>query len=266
MERSPLNKVIDLQNDAKLVNKLQHKLETLTKQVYKWKATSKVLEQRGNVNYDIFLDKHKASKSRNYRQEWSSLSVPQQYQVLKHIAKEHNRVHLDFEGLDMAMKQSLISLSLRKAFGLEEGGEKDCSDDEEKSYVNELLEEHSERSEKIVKAEEERVDKELELMEAKCQLAEKFNDLRKEYAVLIADEEESMNADKPSGTAIEKKQSNLELEEERADQMKIMIQKLLMSVPIGCCNIGTEDQRKKSQVMFIKCGQDIDTLRSERLT
>ena len=52
------------------------------------------------------------------------------------------------------------------------------SDPEERNYLLELLEEQNERSESIIKAEDQRLSKELELLNVKCQITEDLYNLK----------------------------------------------------------------------------------------
>ena len=140
------------------------------------------IEQQGNYNFDSFLKassavssstptKRSRSKTIPNKQEFGSLNLAQQYEILHNVAKEHTRVNLDFEALGMAIKTSMTSNSLRKAFSLEKTGAEECSDKaenisdpDERAYLLELLEEQAERSEAILKAEDERLKKEMELL------------------------------------------------------------------------------------------------------
>ena len=261
------NELESFQSDAIIIEKLQHKLEMLNKQAQKWKAKSKVLEPNGACSFDLYIEKGKQKgKGHQKRREWSELSLPQQYMALKQIAKEHNRVHLDFEVLSMALKQTLISSSLKKAFQFDDSDE-GAVELEERNFLKEMLEEQEERSERIFRAESERVDKEIELLKAKCELATQFYELKDQYSSLIDNEDHRIKKSKSSSKTglVDKKVIVLEVEEKRLEQMKMMIQKLIMSVPEGILNLGNEDDRKKSKRMLIKCGYDVETLRNEKL-
>ena len=59
-----------------------------------------------------------------------------------------------------------------------EGDEENVSDPEERNYLLELLEEQNERSESIIKAEDQRLSKELELLNVKCQITEDLYNLK----------------------------------------------------------------------------------------
>ena len=111
------------------------------------------------------------------KKDWQALSLAQQYEILHHVANEHTRVTLNFEALTLALKTSLASNSMRTEFSLEKGDEK-VSDPEERSYLLELLEEQNERAEAIIRAEDKRLSKEMELLALKCKLAQEFTLLR----------------------------------------------------------------------------------------
>ena len=124
--------------------------------------------------------KGRPTKSKNLargKKDWQALTLAQQYEILHHVANEHTRVTLNFEALALALKASLASNSLKAAFSLQKGDE-NVSDPEERNYLLELLEEQNERSETIIKAEDQRLSKKLELMNLKCEIAEDLFNLK----------------------------------------------------------------------------------------
>merc|ERR1712226_1666033 len=165
-------------------------------------------------------------KSRGLRQQdWTSLNYSQQYEVLHNVALDHSRVTLNFEGLAMAIKASQASEALKNAIGLEETTETgDKIDPDEKKYLLELLEEQAELTDSILKAEDDQLNAKLELINVKREV--------------------------------------LKAEEDRLNEIRILIQKLLMSVPQGCLNYD-EETNKKHKSMLSKCGEDLPTLRGD---
>lgn len=216
------------------------------------------------------------SKSLMGKQEWATLSLPQQYEILHRVANEHTRVTLNFEALNMALKSSLASAALRNAFSLDKGDDErveENSDPDERAYLLELLEEQAERSESIIDAEDQRLSKEMELLAAKTELAREFSALQEQYSLLLDGE-----PDFPAAPAVKKskqmteqknnlenKLESLKMEEERVVQMKTMIQKLMLADPNGCLNMTENpDMKAKIQEMLVKCGEDLATLRQDK--
>jgi len=267
-------------NDAEIIIKLQEKLDSLKNQVHTWTAKAKVFERKGNYNFDQFT-KTLSSSPRNLRQtksktlargkkDWQALSLAQQYEILHHVANEHTRVTLTFEALAFALKTSLASNSLKASFSLQKGDE-NVSDPEERNYLLELLEEQNERSETIIKAEDQRLSKELELMNLKCEIAGDLFNLKEQYDKIL-DGSEEMGSPAPKRKALETGDENsrnvdlehcLEEEEKRTNQMKTLIQKLLMANVIGCLNCDDKEMRKRNEEMLIKCGEDLSVLRKD---
>ena len=104
-----------------------------------------VFEQKGHYNFDTFMKapstpNKRASKGLKKGQDWSSLNLAQQYEILHQVANEHTRVTLNFEAINMALKTSLASSALKKTLNSGEKGDKDSEDAEEKNYLMELLE------------------------------------------------------------------------------------------------------------------------------
>jgi len=271
-------------DDAELILKLQENLDLLKNQVHTWTAKSKVFEQKGNYNFDQFT-KTLSSSPRNKRptrskslakgkKDWQALSLAQQYEILQHVANEHTRVTLDFEALGLALKTSLSSNSMKAAFSLQKGDDENVSDPEERNYLLELLEEQNERSEAIIKAEDKRLSKELELMNLKCEITGDLKDLKEQYDKLLdGSEEMEMGSPAPKRKALVAGDENghkvelaqhLAEEEKRTIQMKTFIQKLLMADPNGCLNYDDEEIRKRNEEMLIRCGEDLSVLRKDK--
>lgn len=124
--------------------------------------------------------------------------------------------------------------------------------------------EQAERSENIIKTEDQRLEKELKLLSSKCELAAEFSSLQEQYSLLLDGNPDLAPAKKRGKMSIENSEvfDNLKAEEDRVVQMKTMIQKLMFSNPHGCLNFD-EDVKKKHEEMLVKCGQDLPTLRND---
>ncbi len=197
------------------------------------------------------------------------MTLAQQYEVLHQVANEHTRVTLNFEALGLALKTSLASSALKKIIDNESSTAGVEQDPDERESLFQLMEEQAERAESIIKAEDERLKKELELLDAKCQLVKEFDILREEYSLLLDGNPDLAPASKRQKSTVEsnlveQKTDVLKAEEDRVVQMKTMIQKLMFANPHGCLNYDDE-VKNKHQEMLLKCGEDLSTLRSGKL-
>lgn len=261
--------------DVNTILKLQDKLTSIKNKIHYWSAKSKVFEQNGACNFDSFMKNSQLTpskrtpKSRGLRQQdWTSLNYSQQYEVLHNVALDHSRVTLNFEGLAMAIKASQASEALKNAIGLEETTETgDKIDPDEKKYLLELLEEQAELTDSILKAEDDQLNAKLELINVKSELLKEFDSLREKYSALLKnnpenDIEPAVHRKRQKEIQMDKEMEVLKAEEDRLNEIRILIQKLLMSVPQGCLNYD-EETNKKHKSMLSKCGEDLPTLRGD---
>jgi len=272
---------LSIVNYAEKILKLQEKLTSIVNQIHYWKAKSKVFEEKGACNFDSFMKapstpSKKPTKSRSLmgRQDWGTLNYTQQYEILHNVAQEYSRVTLNFEALSMAIKASQASEALKRAIGLDNNDsttedEIGNVDPDERKYLLELLEEEAEHSEAILRSEDEQLNKRLELINAKCELAKEFSALRDTYSTLLKNipEDEISHAvprqkDTGKTSKIDQKNEELKAEEDRVNEIRVLIQKLMMSMPGGCLNYDDETN-KRHKSMLIKCGENLPTLRGD---
>ena len=259
--------------DAEKILKLQEKLSSIQNQIHFWSAKSKVFEQKENSNnFDGFVKAQiSPTKSRQSlmaaRQDWATLSHTQQYEILHNVARDYSRITLNFESLAMAIKASQASVAMKRVFESENDGN---VDPEERKYLLELLDDEAELSDTVLQLEDDQLAKKLELIKVKCELAENFSNLRETYSGLLKNvpEEEISHAvprkRQNSGekmSRIEQKSEELKAEEDRLNQMRFLIQKLMMATP-SCLNYD-EETNKKHKSMLAKCGEDLSTLRGD---
>ena len=257
--------------DAEKILKLQEKLSSIQSQIHFWSAKSKVFEQKGN--FDGFM-KAQISPMKSRRslmaEDWATLSPTQQYEILHNVARDYSRITLNFESLTLAIKASQASVAMKRVFESENDENQSNVDPEERKYLLELLDDEAELSEAVLQLEDDQLAKKLELIKVKCELAEDFSNLRETYSNLLKNvpEEEISHAvprkRQNSGenmSRIEQKTEELKAEEDRLNQMRFLIQKLMMATP-SCLNYD-EETNKRHKSMLAKCGEDLSTLRGD---
>ena len=241
-------------SDAQLILKLQEKLTALNAQVHTWKARCKGkfavlflrielfkkmflttgLNESKSCNFDSFMKataspnkRLSKSKSVTNRQDWNTLSMAQQYEILHNLSHEHSQVVLDFEALSLALKTAMSSATLQKALNLDESGPD--ADKDELEYLKELLEEQAERSEQILKLEEKRLEHEMELLMLKGEVIRESKVMRDSYSKLMQMDPDDDIApaykrkaldSQAVGGLIEEKQETLKAEEDRVTEFK----------------------------------------------
>ena len=156
------------------------------------------------------------------------MTLAQQYEVLHNLSNEHAQVVLNFEALSLALKTAISSVTLKRAFQMEEGAGP-IADQDEQDYLKELLEEQAERSEAIFELEDKRLDQEMKLLQLKNELAQASVEMRKSYAKLMQmDPDEDVAPaykkkaldSKAIGGILEQKIETLKAEEDRVTEMK----------------------------------------------
>jgi len=266
-------------SDAQQILKLQKKLTALNAQVHTWKARCKGLDKSNSCNFDSFMKAPASpskrlgkSKSGANRQDWNTLSMAQQYEILHNLSHEHSQVVLDFEALSLALKTAMSSATLQKALNLEESGPE--VDKDELEYLKELLEEQAERSEQILKLEERRLEHEMELLKLKGEVIRESKVMRDSYSKLMQMDPDDDVApaykrkaldSQAVGGLIEEKQETLKAEEDRVTEFKGMILKLMMADTKGCLNYDEQEVNEKHTKMLMKCGLPIFKLRGDTI-
>ena len=193
------------------------------------------VEQNKGCNFDAFMRTSSSPSKRmtkatpeSTRQDWNSMTLAQQYEILHNLSNENARVVLDFEALSLALKTAKSSTTLKKAFQMDESNDQNPDQDELK-YLEELLEEQAERSESILELEDKRLDHEMKLLQLKNDLAQESVVMRKSYSKLMQtdlDEDVAPAYKKKAldsqaiGGIIEQKIETLKAEEERVTEMK----------------------------------------------
>lgn len=197
--------------------------------------------------------------------KWSTLTHAQQLEILHEVASEHTKVTLDFEGLRQAIVASQRVEALKKTFGIGDG---DQSSPEEEAYIKDLFEENIELSMELVQHMEDYLQAEIQSMSLKTEAAKKFAESRnlytEHYGDVNSDDDvtgnETDSPDAKLNSNVEKKKRLLQSEENKTQQMKTLIQKLMLSYPnLGLRFDDATNQRFRD--MFIKCGEPIHKLR-----
>ncbi len=180
-------------------------------------------------------------KLQTQKEEWANMDTMKQYEILHNLALEYTRVSLNFDSLEKAIKTTQKAVAIRKALNLEKqaldkGEGPTVSDPEEVKYLEELLDEQAELAEKIIDLEEKRVQHELDLLGAKCELMKELAATRQVYSDINQEEPEnavgpatprrkkgkSVLTDRNGAKAskLEEKQDQLLAEEDRLNQMR----------------------------------------------
>lgn len=237
------------------------------------------------------------SKGVSARKTFINLSPAQQFEALHQVAKEQSDVVLNFEGLRKAILASQMSNSLKKAVGLNKSTNEQMSptettptakekDLEEVAFIKDILEEQNDLNEKIMAVEKERLEAMSSLLYSKIEVAKEFAETKQIYKDMIStqeieneDLEEDMqkdgndeNSDNSNVTVgdedaklsrkVEKRKKKLQHEEDRLNQMRFLVQKVMASCPNNAMTFD-EETNKLHYNMFIKLGQDISKLRGD---
>lgn len=264
-------------NVSSLVNKIgriAEKLDNLKSQVHVWSVQNKVVGCGSSFDLNTFMSTpgRKSSKAKarskfySVQPKWSSLEPSQQFEVLHNVATEHTRVALNFESLQRAILTAQRAVALKRELSLEKGGG-DERDPEEIEFIQDLLDEQMDLTERILDAEEERLQAELDLIGAKLELVKEFSISREVYAGLLDDcetEEEMRPSRKKDSdsTKVDEKKATLKVEEDRLNEMRFLIQKLMAAMPNGGQTFD-EETNKRHKAMLIRCGEHASDLRGD---
>lgn len=230
-----------------------------------------------------------ASKGSSSRKNFKNLTSNQQFEALHQIANQQSDIVLSFEGLKEAIKISQMSSSLKKSIGLENDnneqlfdGDESISkmrDPEEIQFIKDILEEQAELNEKIMEVEKSRLEATLNLLSSKMEVAKEFRVTKEIYGEMISNENENESSDhdmeideNSDGNnvaggdeenelmrKIESKKRNLKREQDRLNQMRFLIQKLMFSCPNNAMTFDEETNRTHYN-MSIRLGKDISEL------
>jgi len=238
-----------------------------------------------------------SSKGLSARKTFTNLTPSQQFEALHQLAKEQSDIVLNFEGLRKAIHVSQMSSSLKKAIGLNKetndqfspSGEPSTTkekDPEEIAFIKNILDEQNDLNEKIMEVEKERLEATANLLHCKIEVAKEFAVTKHIYKDMISsnenadddlaqnmetdeNDENSDNSNLMAGdeeTAlkrkIEKKKNRLNEEEDKLNQIRFLVQKLMASCPNNAMTFD-EKTNESHYEMFLQCGQDIKKLRGD---
>lgn len=195
--------------------------------------------------------------------KWSSMDPAQQYEILREVANKHTKVSLDFEGLRQAIIASQRVVALKNTFGLGQASEN--QNPEEAAYVKELLDENIDLSKQLIDLMEEYLQAEITSMECKTKVGKKFCETQQLYATLnleVNGDQDGNDDMIDSHETIVRKREILKQEEDKLQQMKIVIQKWMLSFPNLGLKFDTETNNKYRDI-FARCGEDISKLRQD---
>lgn len=179
---------------------------------------------------------------------------------LHKLTGERTKSFLDFTSVQMAIRSAEVNKALTKALQLEKNGDGHLEPEEEK-YVRELLEEQRELTLALLKNQDIGSEQELQIIEARYKLyglLTQYNELRsKAGPILLRDEDKE--------EAMQRIEKSTKDEDSRLNQMRLMIQKLMMGEKdFGC--IFDKETNERYKKMFLRCGMSPDEFRKERLS
>eukprot|EP00088_Acartia_fossae_P061573 TRINITY_DN74011_c0_g1_i1.p1 TRINITY_DN74011_c0_g1~~TRINITY_DN74011_c0_g1_i1.p1 ORF type:complete len:260 (-),score=56.77 TRINITY_DN74011_c0_g1_i1:23-802(-) len=180
---------------------------------------------------------------------------------LHRLTNERTQTFLNFNSMQSALRALQANKVLTSALGL---GEENIVQllPEEKAYVEELLEEQKELSERLLKSHDEGLSQDVKIIEARTDLAEllfRYQELRNEVGPLLLREE-----DKDKEMQLLEKA--LRSEDLRVNQMRMIIQKLMIGEDNFGMNHEDEETNARYKQMFLKCGMKPDELRKLKVS
>jgi len=177
---------------------------------------------------------------------------------LHKLTVQRTHTFLNFSSLQMAIRAAQANQALTRALNLERDSTI-ALEEEEETYVRELLEEQRATAEEIIDKQKKVVDQEMELIDARNRLADEY----KRYQDLfekVGKNRLTGGDEKDEGVKRLKEQQNKE--EDKLNQMRFMIQKFMISHP----NVGLQfdaETNARYQKIFLGCGSSPEELREE---
>jgi len=182
---------------------------------------------------------------------------------LQKLTEERTRTFLNFKSAQAAIRAAESNKILTAALKLDNKDEITLEPEEE-VYVRELLEEQEELTKDLMKEQDIGVQQELQIIELRTELGGLFC---KYQQLRIDAEKEGKEITEPEGDqstvdGIEELHMNTKHEEYRVNQIRLMIQKIMMKEKkLGM--LFDEDTNAKFKKMFFRCGMSPEELRNE---
>jgi len=174
------------------------------------------------------------------------------------ITNERTQTFLNFTSLSAAKKAAQASQAIIKAFNLEKGGKIDLETEEEE-YLKSLLEEQKELIKEVVGQNKEGVNDDLEIIKTRIQLSQLY--LRySELTERVVEIRQATSQENLEGET-SRLQSQLQLEDSRINQMRFMIQKLMISFPSFGLQFDDKNLNEKYRTLLLRCGKSPEKLR-----
>eukprot|EP00088_Acartia_fossae_P007360 TRINITY_DN13460_c0_g1_i1.p1 TRINITY_DN13460_c0_g1~~TRINITY_DN13460_c0_g1_i1.p1 ORF type:complete len:261 (-),score=61.10 TRINITY_DN13460_c0_g1_i1:87-869(-) len=175
---------------------------------------------------------------------------------LHRLTSERTQTFLNFTSMQTALRAVQANEALTTALGLEEESSVQLPQ-EEYSYVKELLEEQKELSERLLKTHDQGSKQELQIIEARTQLAHmlfQYQELRNEVGPLLLRPEDK---DKEMSLL----EAALKIEAARINQLRMVIQKLMIGEDkFGMKDDGDTAMDERYKEMFLRCGMKPEEL------
>jgi len=281
---------------------LVQQLEALDKRIYHLKTDLVALSQESTDMTSFRRRKNHPNSIlhgvQSAKKPFEKFSKLDQFDLLNKILTMRLEMSVKFEALRKAQMAVQRAKVIKKTFriDLESGENKDAAtaaaDPEEAEYMGKLLKEQADLSGQIMKIEEQRISKALDVLAGKVKIMELFGKFKREFDLYMDevedDDEEDMEEEEENQTGngsqegaaaaaaaaaagaksspevrkLDGKKKQLAKAENRLIQMKTIVQKLMFNSPDVIAGVGLDQQTAKEfQDMMFFCGKSVEEMR-----
>lgn len=176
------------------------------------------------------------------------------------LTVQRTQTFLNFTSLQTAIRAAQANQALTRALNLE----KDSTialEEEEETYVRELLEEQKVLAENIIENQNKMVGQESDLIDARIRLADEIDRYQTYFDKVNTIRQRAGNENDEGVKDLKQKQK---LEDEKLNQMRFMIHKFMISHPKTGLQFDQETNERFMKV-FLQCGSSAEELREEML-
>jgi len=173
------------------------------------------------------------------------------------LTMERTQTFLNFSNLRTALQLAQTNRVLTEALGLEKDGNIQL-ETEEVEYVRQLLDEKRELVNDLMGQQKEGIDKEIELISVRGQLAGLITDMKR----LMGELKEVRGGTKTWDKKTHDIQESVEQGDYKLNQMRFTIQKFILSFP-NRFKMFDDTSNKEVQEMFLRCGKTPEEMREE---
>jgi len=177
---------------------------------------------------------------------------------LHKITKERTQTFLNFTSLSAAKKAAQANQAIVKSLNLENGGKINLEKEEEE-YLRSLLEEQKELIREVVGQHKEGADQDIEIIKTRMELAE----LYARYSELtdrVVDIRKATSQDSWERET-KKLHGDLQIGDSRLNQMRFMIQKLMISYNKFGLQFEDKNLNDRYRALLLRCGKSPEDLR-----